>query len=162
MDEGVLALDVPEPQGGIELLVRGRQLELPTGVEVAVALEGGLSTVVQEGLRSEVGGTFPAEEGEEHPFVVTHEKGARVALIELEQEVHHSLGVGSPIDVVAHKHELIVVLEGQRTDELLELIKLAVDIAYRVQHPVMLYRLESGELGLLAASPMVPSCPQAA
>lgn len=54
------------------------------------------------------------------------------------------------------------MLEGQRLDELFELIPLAVDIAYRVQHAVMLYRPESGELGLSGAFPMVPSCPQAA
>ena len=44
--------------------------------------------------------------------MVPHEKGARVALIQLDQVVHHTLGVGSPIHVVAHEHELIMMLEG--------------------------------------------------
>ena len=129
----VIELEAPE-----EVLVRlrkGEALRIRVfPVEVAIARQGAIPPVREEGVTGEVGGARPAQEVEEHRLVVAEQEDAGPVLLQPDQALHHSERVRPAVDVVAQEDDAIALGQRQRLEKLLELLALPVDVSDRVEH----------------------------
>ena len=103
-------------------------------IEVAVARQRAVAAVHQERVAAEVLGLPPTEEVQEHRLVVPEQEHAVVLAGERDQPVDHGLRVRAAVHVVAQEHEAVARGVGQRAEQPVEQLDLAVDVAHRVEH----------------------------
>src|SRR5262245_16202558 len=137
MDEQVVALAMVQAQTAVEGDVLGRQLEALRirilVVEEAVARERARAAVHEEGVAAEVGAAAPAEEVEEHRLVVPEQEHALALAGEREQPIDDAPRVRTAIDVVPDEDEAVARLVRDPGEEFLQHLRLAVDVADRVE-----------------------------